>query len=153
MLGYGDHLQDYAERLTRAEIRDIPDGAYDFTDHIDGLGPDPETIYLKAKVIVKGDEITVDWTGSSPQAEGGINPSFPFTKASTYTAIRSIMSAEIPNCHGFTVPITVVAPRGMHPEPPFPGALRRPRHHRLPHDRLPVRGLGQGRPRQGDGGQ
>ena len=120
VLGYGDHLQDYAERLTRAEIRDLPDGAYHFTDHIDGLGPDPETIYLKAKVIVKGDEITVDWTGSSPQVEGGINPSFPFTKACTYTAIRSIMSAEIPNCHGFTVPITVVAPEGCILNPLFP---------------------------------
>ena len=120
VLDYGAHIQDYAERLTRAEIREFPDGVYEFTDHIDGLGPDPETVVLQAKVIVEGDEITVDWTGSSPQVPGGINPSFPFTKASTYAAIRSIMNSEIPNCHGFTVPITVTAPLGSILNPLFP---------------------------------
>ena len=120
VLDYGNHIQDYAERLTRAEITDLPDGTYAFTDHIDGLGPDPETIYLKAKVIVKGDTITVDWTGSSPQVEAGINPYFPFTKAASYAAIRSVMEADIPNCHGFTRPITVVAPEGCIVNPVFP---------------------------------
>jgi N-methylhydantoinase B len=120
VLAYGAHIQDYAERLTRAEIRDFPDGVYEFTDHIDGLGADPETIVLHAKVVVDGDAITVDWSGSSPQVPGGINPSFPFTKASTYAAIRSVMNSEIPNCHGFTVPITVTAPLGSILNPLFP---------------------------------
>ena len=120
VLAYAAHLHEYAERLTRAEIRDIPDGVYDFVDHIDGLGPDPETIYLKVKIIVEDDEITVDWTGSSPQVEAGINPSLPFTKAAAYTALRSVMSAEIPNCHGFSEAITVVAPLGCILNPLFP---------------------------------
>jgi N-methylhydantoinase B len=120
VLAYAEHLHEYAERLTRAEIRDIPDGVYDFVDHIDGLGEDPETIYLKVKIIVEGDEITVDWTGTSPQVEGGINPSFPFVKAGAYAALRSVMSAEIPNCHGFSKPITVVAPLGCLLNPLFP---------------------------------
>ena len=117
---YAAHLHEYAERLTRAEIRDIPDGVYEFVDHIDGLGEDPETLYLKAKIIVEDDEITVDWTGSSQQVEAGINPSFPFTKACVYAALRSVMSADIPNCHGFSKPITVLAPLGSLVNPLFP---------------------------------
>jgi N-methylhydantoinase B len=117
---YAAHLHEYAERLTRAEIRDIPDGVYEFVDHIDGLGEDPETLYLKAKIIVDDDEITVDWTGSSQQVEAGINPSFPFTKACVYAALRSVMSADIPNCHGFSKPITVLAPLGSLVNPLFP---------------------------------
>ena len=120
VLAYGAHLHDYAERLTRAEIREFPDGSYGFTDHIDGLGENPVPVILKATVTVKGDEIAVDWTGSSPQVAGGINPSFPFTKAATYAAIRSTMDSEIPNCHGFTVPITVTAPLGSILNPLFP---------------------------------
>ena len=120
VLAYGSHLHDYAERLTRAEIEEFPDGTYSFTDHIDGLGENPEPIVLKATVTVKGDEIIVDWTGSSPQVPGGINPSFPFTKAATYAAIRSTLNSDIPNCHGFTIPITVTAPEGSILKPLFP---------------------------------
>jgi N-methylhydantoinase B len=113
---YGKELQDYAERLAREEIRDIPDGIYSFTDHIDGLGRDPQPIYLKVKIEVRGTSLSVDWTGSSEQVDGGINPSFPFTKSATYAAVRSIMPAEIPNCHGFTRPIGVAAPLGCIPQ-------------------------------------
>ena len=120
VLAYGTHLHDYAERLTRAEIREYPDGAYTFIDHIDGLGEEPEPVILKATVTIRGDEIAVDWTGSSMQVPGGINPSFPFTKASNYAAIRSTMVSEIPNCHGFTRPITVTAPEGSILNPRFP---------------------------------
>jgi N-methylhydantoinase B len=120
VLAYGDHLQDYAEQLTRAEIREIPDGVYRFTDHIDGLGPDPEPIELMVQVTVAGDRITTDWTGSSPQVPGGINPSFPFSKSCVYTALRSVMSPGIPHCEGFTRPITVIAPEGCILNPRFP---------------------------------
>jgi N-methylhydantoinase B len=119
---YITELHDYAERLTRAEILEIPDGVYEFTDHIDGLGPNPEPVIFQVKVTVAGDEITADWTGSSLQVPGGINTPIPFTKACVYTALRSVMNADIPNCHGFTRPIHVTAPLGtvvnsVHPAP------------------------------------
>lgn len=119
---YIAELHDYAERLTRAEISDIPDGVYRFTDHIDGLGANPETVVFQVAVTVAGDEITADWTGSSPQVPGGINTPLPFTKAAVYTALRSVMNADIPNCHGFTRAVHVTAPLGtvvnsVHPAP------------------------------------
>ena len=120
VLEYGEHLQDYAERLTRAEIAEIPDGTYEFTDHIDGLGEPPEPVVLRAAVTVAGDAIEIDWTGTSDQIKGGINPTFPFTKAACYAALRSMMTSDIPNCHGFTVPITVTAPEGSLVKPVFP---------------------------------
>ncbi|MYE60282.1 MAG: hydantoinase B/oxoprolinase family protein, partial [Alphaproteobacteria bacterium] len=120
VLEYGSHLQDYAERLTRAEIAEFPDGVYEFTDHIEGLGEDPELVVLKTTVTVAGDEISIDFAGSSDQIRGGINPTFPFTKASCYAALRSVMVSDIPNCHGFTVPIRVSAPEGSLVNPLFP---------------------------------
>jgi len=126
MTEYFGHLHDYAERLARAEIRDIPDGTYEFTDHIDGLGKKPVPIVLKVKVIVAGDGVTIDWTGSSAQVKGGINSPLPFTKACAYTAMRSIMTADVPNCFGYTRAIKVVAPEGsvMNPTMPFPCGAR-----------------------------
>ena len=120
VLEYGSHLQAYAERLTRAEIAEFPDGVYEFTDHIEGLGENPELVVVRTKVTVAGDEVSIDFAGTSDQIKGGINPTFPFTKASVYTALRSVMLSDIPNCHGFTVPITVTAPKGSLVNPLFP---------------------------------
>ena len=120
VLEYGTHLQDYAERLTRAEIAEFPDGVYEFTDHIEGLGENPELVVVKTTVTVAGRDVSIDFTGTSDQIRGGINPTFPFTKASCYAALRSVMVSDIPNCHGFTLPITVTAPRGSLVNPLFP---------------------------------
>ena len=109
---YGDALQDYSERLARSAIALIPDGTYRFSDHIDGLGEDPRPIEFHVAVTVQGDELMVDWTGTSPQVKGGINTPLSFCKSNVYAALRSIMPADVPNCHGYTRPIHVVAPEG-----------------------------------------
>ena len=112
VLCYGDELHDYAERLTRAEIREIPNGTYVFVDHLDGLGRNPVPVVFHCTLTVDDETIRVDWTGSSKQVGGGINTPLPFTKAGVYTALRSIMLSDIPNCHGFTRAIEVTAPKG-----------------------------------------
>ena len=120
VLRYADNLQDYAEQLTKSEIRQIPNGSYSFKDHIDGLGENPKPIVLQVQVTVEDERIIVDWEGSSEQVSGGVNPSFPFTKSCAYAALRSILSADIPNCEGFSRPITVNAPLGSILNPKFP---------------------------------
>ena len=120
VLQYADHLQDYAEELTKSEIRKVPNGIYSFTDHIDGLGMDPQPVVLNVKVTVEDEAVIVDWEGTSKQVPGGINPSFPFTKSCAYAALRSILDADIPNCEGFSRPITVKAPLGSLLNPKFP---------------------------------
>jgi N-methylhydantoinase B len=117
---YIEELHDYAERLTRAEISDIPDGVYRFTDHLDGLGKNPQPITIQVEVTVKGDSIAADFTGSSKQVPGGINTPIPFTKACVYAALRSIMRADVPNCHGFTRAVSVTAPKGTVVNSVFP---------------------------------
>lgn len=120
VLHYAKHLLDYTEALTRAEIREIPDGTYRFTDHIDGLGENPKPVIFEVAITIEGDRAIVDWEGSSAQVKGGINPSFPFTKASAYAAFRSIMKADVPNTHGFTRAVEVRAPLGSLMNPVFP---------------------------------
>lgn len=112
VIEYGDALQDYSERLARNAIAQIPDGTYRFSDNLDGLGENPEPIEFQVEVRVHGDELTVDWTGTSMQVRGGINTPLSFCKSNVYAALRSVMSAEVPNCHGYTRPIHVTAPEG-----------------------------------------
>lgn len=122
VLACAEELHDYAERLGRAEIRDLPNGTYHFTDHMDGLGTSPEPIVIQIALTIHDETISVDLAGSSPQVKGGVNTPLPFTKASVYTALRSVMQSEIPNCHGFERVVTVTAPKGtvvnsVHPAP------------------------------------
>jgi N-methylhydantoinase B len=122
VLASAEELHDYAERLGRAEIAELPNGTFHFTDHMDGLGETPEPIVIQVALTIAEDHISVDFAGSSPQVLGGVNTPLPFTKASVYTALRSIMRSEIPNCHGFERVVTVTAPLGtvvnsVHPAP------------------------------------
>lgn len=119
---YMEEIHDYAERLARAEFSEMADGTYEFTDYIDGLGSNPKPIVFHVKLVVKGDEVVVDWTGSSEQVKGGVNSPLPFTKAASYTALRSVMSADVPNCQGYTRAIKVIAPEGTVVNPLPPGA-------------------------------
>jgi N-methylhydantoinase B len=119
---YGDALQDRSEALARVAFEEIPDGVYEFTDHIDGFGEDPQAIVLQLKLTVSGANVTADWTGTSPQVKAGINAPLSFCKSNVYAALRSVMSAEVPNCHGYTRLIEVIAPPGslvsaVHPAP------------------------------------
>ncbi|MCC6193089.1 MAG: hydantoinase B/oxoprolinase family protein [Burkholderiales bacterium] len=115
-------IHDYAESLARAEFADIPDGAYRFANHIDGLGEDPDPIRFEVAVTVAGSDVTVDWTGTSGQVKGGINAPIPFTKAAAYAALRSVLGVDVPNAQGFTRPIRLIAPSGTIVNPVSPAA-------------------------------
>src|SRR6266446_3894474 len=110
---YMREVIDYAERLTRAAVRELPDGVYSFEDWIDDDGVDyGKPIRLCVTLTKQGDGIVADWTGSAPQGKGAINNTLSFTKAATYCAIRSILPPGIPNNEGVFRAIEVIAPAG-----------------------------------------
>ncbi len=119
---YLDELQDQAERMMRAVIRDIPDGTYRFDDWIDGIGDSPEPIRIAVAVTVKGDEVDIDLAGTSPQVPAAINCPISMVNSAAYCAIRCMTSTGIPNCQGYMRPITIRAPEGTIVNPLSPAA-------------------------------
>lgn len=104
---------NYAERLTRAAVAELPDGTFSFEDYLDDDGIDlGRPIRLFVTLTKQGDRISADWTGTSPQVKGAINNTLSFTKAATYTAIRSVLPQDIPNNEGVFRVIEVTAPPG-----------------------------------------
>jgi N-methylhydantoinase B len=104
---------DHAERLTRAALLELPDGQWSFEDWIDDDGVELETpIRLFVTMTKQGDHMLVDWTGTDPQVKGAINNTYSYTKAASYTAIRSVLPANIPNNEGVFRAIEVTAPPG-----------------------------------------
>jgi N-methylhydantoinase B len=119
---YTAELHDYAERLIRAEIKDLPNGIYSHVDWVDGFGEDPEPIRFKATVNISEDEIFIDWKGTSKQVNAAINGPMPTTKAMAYLAVRCAIQAQIPNCEGYMRAIKVSAPLGSIVNPIEPAA-------------------------------
>jgi N-methylhydantoinase B len=106
-------LIDYTERLTRAALRELPDGQWSFEDWIDDDGIDVgRPIPLRVTLTKRGDRLVADWTGSSPQVKGAINNTLSFTRAATYTCLKSVLGHEIQSNEGFYRAIEVVAPPG-----------------------------------------
>ena len=119
---YMTDIIDYTERITRAEIEGLPNGSWEFTDYIDDDGINPDPIAIKVQVTIEGDEMLVDFTGTSPQAKGSINPNLPFTKSAVYAVFKNLTNPNITANAGFFRPIKVVAPPGcyvnaQHPAP------------------------------------
>lgn len=108
-LGMIDRLIQYSEKLTRAEIAKLPDGSWIATDLMedDFSG---NLVTIRVMVMIDGDGILVDFTGTSPQLRANFNAPLPVTMASTYYAFRCILGDHIPPNEGCFKPIEVRAP-------------------------------------------
>jgi N-methylhydantoinase B/oxoprolinase/acetone carboxylase alpha subunit len=122
---------DYSERMLRQEIARIPDGTYGPV--VGWLDDDArnrdERLRVETRVIVSGDEITIDLTGSNPEVPTGYNVPFEGSLlVSCYYAVRTILLDEttfpehVPQNDGVFRPVKVIAPKGTIFNPTFPRA-------------------------------
>ena len=122
---------DYSERRLRAEIEKIPDGEYG--PIVGWLDDDARNrgvrLRVETKVIVSGDEITIDLTGSNPEVPTGFNVPFEGSLlVGAYYAVRTILLDEVmfpdhvPQNDGVFRPVQVIAPKGTIFNPTFPRA-------------------------------
>jgi N-methylhydantoinase B len=96
-----------SEKAMRDYISALPDGDYPYELTIDGFD---EPILLKSKVIIEGDELTVDFAGSSGPQKLGINVALNYTRAYTTYGIKCAISPDVPNNEGSFRPVRVTAP-------------------------------------------
>lgn len=121
-----------SERAMREAIAELPDGVYEKTIYTDGLD---EPLTINCSVRIEGDEITVDYAGSSEQVERGMNVVLNYTAAYTNYALKCTISPQVPHNDGSFRPVRVTAPEGSILNPRWPAAVAA-RHivgHFLPH--------------------
>jgi N-methylhydantoinase B len=107
-----------SETLMRQRIEALPDGEYEFGLDIDGY---IDIVHLHATVEVRGADIYVDYTGTSPQTrKGAINCVYNTTYASTLYPFKCSLVPQIPNNEGLFRPIHVSAPEGCILNTTFP---------------------------------
>jgi N-methylhydantoinase B len=104
-----DEIISRSERAMRDAISALPDGTY----RNEGLGDGfDEPIRIAVAITVAGDELTIDFAGSSPQSPRGINLVLNYTHAYSSFAAKAALAPEVPHNEGSFRPVKVTAPSG-----------------------------------------
>jgi len=117
-----DEIIGRTERSMREAIEKVPDAVYKAEGIVEQM-EGKDDVVIKAAVEVKGDSITVDLEGSSPQVDWGGNVVFNFTYAYVFMAMKSMFDPDIPNNDGCAAPIAMKAPEGSVVNCRFPAAV------------------------------
>jgi N-methylhydantoinase B/oxoprolinase/acetone carboxylase alpha subunit len=112
--GVFTEIVEYGERRARAAIRALPDGEYRFADVLDSTGGpgEPTPARICVVVVVTGDEVAFDFTGTDPQRAGSVNAVEAVTVSAVLFALRSVADPDLPANGGVLRPVRVIAPAG-----------------------------------------
>jgi 5-oxoprolinase (ATP-hydrolysing) len=124
-----DHWIAYSERMLRQEIARVPDGVYE--TEVGWLDDDGHNrgkkLPVKVKVIIEGDEITYDLTGSSDEVMTAFNCAFEGATVSGMDFITRMLFLDedthpvfVPQTEGMFRPVNVIAPEGSIFNPRYP---------------------------------
>jgi len=117
-----DLLVQAVARRMRAGIAELPDGEYSFADIMDDDGMGTVNIPVCVRIVVDGEEILFDFTGSSPQVRGNINISYAGLEASVLFALKVLVDPDGPTNHGMLDPVRIVSETGSITNAVFPAA-------------------------------
>jgi len=109
---YITEILNYSERMTRHAIASIPDGVTEAEDFMDNDGISDKPIAIRVKVTIRGDNATIDFTGSDPQAQGSINAVYAITASVVFYIFRTLVGLTIPSNAGGMRPLKIIAPEG-----------------------------------------
>ena len=133
-----DSIDDVAEEIirrsetaVRAEIAKLPAGEWSSETWSDGF---EEPILVRCTVRVTGEDIFIDFAGSSPQSSRGINVVLNYTHAYASFAIKAAICPDVPHNEGSFRPVHVSAPEGsiLNALDPAPVASRQVIGHFIP---------------------
>ncbi|MGI9284112.1 MAG: hydantoinase B/oxoprolinase family protein [Pseudomonadales bacterium] len=113
VVAYGAGLQalnDYAYRLAKAELAQLPSGDYRFTDYMDDDGVGASDIPIKVLVRISEQSIVVDFAGTATQVGGNINCPLSVTAAAVFYVFRCLLPDHAPACAGLFRPLNISAP-------------------------------------------
>lgn len=106
-------ILDQSEAAARAFIRGIPDGTYEAETFLDGDGEHDAPLPIRVKVIVAGDELTIDYSGIAAQVAGCINAGYyGGGRTTARVAFKYLLGSGEPANEGTFRPIRLVLPPG-----------------------------------------
>ena len=116
-------ILDGSEKMMRAGLAALPDGEASFVELVDDDGQSDKPIRLEVKITKKGEAITLDFAGSSPQVSGPVNNTPAMTCSAVYYALLAALGGDIPANSGCYRPVTVKLTEGSIVNASFPAPV------------------------------
>ena len=110
-----------ADRAMRRAIRAIPDGVYRSVTDADGVAG--QATRIECAVTVRGDEIVIDYAGTSPQVPYPTNCTLNYTTAYSIYPLKIVLDPFTRTNYGSYQSIRVTAPAGSIVNPRFPAPV------------------------------
>lgn len=126
-----DEIVDRSEAAVRAAVKAFPAGRFRFSYSNDGF---EKPLAIEVAIFREGDSLVVDFDGTDPSVDRGINVPLAYTTAYSCYAVKCVVAPDVPNNEGSFLPIDIRAPRGslLNPVHPAPTAARHIVGHFLP---------------------
>jgi N-methylhydantoinase B len=105
-------LRQRALRLMRAHIGQLPDGTYSFEDVLDNDGVDDRPLSIALDMSIQGEQMTLDFSRTSPQCAGPVNISRATAVAACYVALKHVFP-DVPANAGVLDAVNFVLPEGL----------------------------------------
>ncbi len=116
-------LNQYSEKKVRAFIESVPDGDYTGIDYLDDDGIVDTPVKIQLNVHIRGDEMAVDFDGSSPQTKGNVNCPWSCTKGGVFYTMVGIVDPYMALNSGTFAPIKVSSKKGLVTNPNLPAGV------------------------------
>lgn len=118
-----EYLFDVTEKMVRKEIEQIPDGTYPGESYVyyDGIH-EGSKMKINLNVVVNGDEISFDYSGSDPQTQGFVNAPLAATASAVLLTFLMLINPDIPHNDGIMRPIQIINPKGSFLNAEYPAA-------------------------------
>jgi len=111
-----------SQKISRAKLASLPDGVWRSREYGDHTGTAERPFRVVCTMTKKGDQITFDFSGTSPQNEGSNNTTISGAWASLFNAIASQLFWDVSWNGGMMAPVQLVAPEGSVINCRFPAA-------------------------------
>lgn len=105
----GKELLDISQKAVEDLIATLPNGSYHHSMTVDGYD---EPVEIVCELSIQRRKIVIDFAGSSPTSQYGINVPLRYTDAYASFGVRCLIGNEVPNNAGSLAPIEVRAPEG-----------------------------------------
>ncbi len=118
-----EDLLAYTQTRLLNRVAAMTDGESTFTSWLDddGMGGDPVPIQSTVRSV--GDRLSIDFTGSGPQARGAMNIPESALRASVYFSVKTLLDPQLLPNSGFFDAIEIIAPPGTIVGPEHPAAV------------------------------
>lgn len=117
------HILGTSRAATREAIGKLPEGDFDYTLPLDGY---EEPIAIRTRLTIQGERAIIDFTGSSPASNHGINSPRTYSQAYVTFGLKAVIAPHVPNNAGSLGCFELISEPGscVDPLPPSPVTAR-----------------------------